>query len=86
MTLNQSLTHPDWLNNALSLQKFPISKLSPYATGERGSERARRGLEQADTAFKRAIALIVVRLNGIEVNRELERSQRQRTSNGPSLS
>lgn len=44
------------------------------------------GLEQADAAFKRAIALVVVRPNGIESNRELERSQRQRTSNGPSLS
>jgi len=57
------------------MQKFPISKLTPYATGERGSERARHGLEQASTAFKRAIALVVVRLDGIEANRELERSQ-----------
>ncbi|EBK8075316.1 nuclease [Salmonella enterica] len=63
-----------------------------YATGERGAERARHGLEQAGAEFERAAAPVVVRLNGIEAHREqaraaqhLERSQRQRTYNGPSL-
>ncbi|ECB3955401.1 nuclease [Salmonella enterica subsp. enterica serovar Newport] len=63
-----------------------------YATGERGAERACHGLEQAGAEFERAAAPVVVRLNGIEAHREkaraaqhLERSQRQRTYNGPSL-
>lgn len=68
-----------------------------YATGERGAERARHGLEQAGTEFERAAAPVVVKLNGIEAHREqarasqhqkapeLERSQRQRTYDGPSL-
>ena len=30
MTINQSLTYPNWLNNVLNVQKFPISKLTPY--------------------------------------------------------
>ncbi|AJB60567.1 plasmid mobilization relaxase MbeA [Enterobacter hormaechei] len=68
-----------------------------YATGERGAERARHGLEQAGAEFERAAAPVVERLNGIETHREqvraaqhqkeleLERSQRQRTYDGPSL-
>ncbi|OJO19500.1 hypothetical protein BK316_21365 [Escherichia coli] len=61
-----------------------------YATGERGAERARHGLEQAGAEFERSAAPIVARLNGIEAHREqeraaqhqkaleLERSQRQK--------
>ena len=68
-----------------------------YAAGERGAERARHGLEQAGAEFERAAAPVVVTLNGIEAHREqeraaqhqktlaLERSQRQRTYDGPSL-
>ena len=68
-----------------------------YATGERGAERARHGLEQAGAEFERAAAPVVARLNGIEAHREqeraaqhqkaleLERSQRQRSYNAPSL-
>ena len=68
-----------------------------YATGERGAERARHGLEQAGAEFERATKLVVERLNAIEAHRqqeraaqhhkalELERSQRQRTYDGPSL-
>ncbi|WP_423241093.1 plasmid mobilization relaxase MbeA [Erwinia amylovora] len=68
-----------------------------YATGERGAERARHGLEQAGAEFERAAAPVVMKLDGIEALREqeraaqhqkaleLERSQRQRTYNGPSL-
>lgn len=68
-----------------------------YATGERGAERARHGLEQAGAEFERAAAPVVERLNGIEAHREqeraaqhqkaleLDRSQRQRTYHGPSL-
>ncbi|WP_444546743.1 plasmid mobilization relaxase MbeA [Enterobacter kobei] len=68
-----------------------------YATGERGAERARHGLEQAGAEFERSAAPVVARLNGIEAHREqqraaqhqkaleLERSQRQRTYDGPSL-
>ncbi len=68
-----------------------------YATGERGAERARHGLEQAGAEFERAAAPVVERLNEIEAHREqaraahhqkqleLERAQRQRTYNGPSL-
>ena len=51
-----------------------------YATGERGAERARHGLEQAGSEFERAAAPVVVRLNGIEAHRELERAeQHQKT-------
>ncbi len=68
-----------------------------YATGERGAERARYGLEQAGAEFERASAPVVERLNAVELRQqqeraaqhqkalELERSQRQRTYNGPSL-
>ncbi|MGD7973461.1 plasmid mobilization relaxase MbeA [Escherichia coli] len=61
-----------------------------YATGERGAQRARHGLEQAGAEFERSAAPIVARLNGIEAHREqeraaqhqkaleLERSQRQK--------
>jgi len=68
-----------------------------YATGERGAERARHGLEQAGAEFERAAAPVVERLNAAELRQqqeraaehqkalELERSQRQRTYNGPSL-
>ena len=34
MTINQSLMYPNWLNNVLNVQKFPISKLTPI-TGVR---------------------------------------------------
>ncbi|ECA3757775.1 nuclease [Salmonella enterica subsp. enterica serovar Poona] len=68
-----------------------------YATGERGAERARHGLEQAGAELERAAKPVVERLNAIEAHRqqeraaqhhkalELERSQRQRTYDGPSL-
>jgi len=61
-----------------------------YATGERGAERARHGLEQAGGEFERAAAPVVVRLNAVELHQhqkalELERSQRQRTYKSPSL-
>lgn len=68
-----------------------------YATGERGAERARIGLEQAGAEFERAAAPVVYRLNAVEQRREheralqhqktldLERSQRQRNYDGPSL-
>jgi hypothetical protein len=68
-----------------------------YATGERGAERARHGLEQAGAEFERAAAPVVERLNAAELQQqheralehqktlELERSQRQRTYNGPTL-
>lgn len=68
-----------------------------YATGERGAERARHGLEQAGAEFERAAAPVVERLNAVELRQqqeraaehqkalELERSQRQRTYDGPSL-
>ncbi|EEL8833465.1 nuclease, partial [Salmonella enterica] len=54
-------------------------------------------LEQAGAEFERSAAPVVARLNGIEAHREqqraaqhqkaleLERSQRQRTYDGPSL-
>lgn len=45
-----------------------------YATGERGAERARHGLEQAGAEFERAAAPVVVILNGIEAHREQERA------------
>lgn len=68
-----------------------------YATGERGAERARHGLEQAGAEFERAAAPLVREMNVIEQRQaneralqhqkvlELERSQRQRTYDGPSL-
>jgi len=82
--------------------KYPTLSLffvqtAVYATGERGAERARHGLEQAGAEFERSAAPVVARLNSIEAHREqeraaqhqkaleLERSQRQRTYNGPSL-
>jgi hypothetical protein len=45
-----------------------------YATGERGAERARHGLEQAGAEFERSVAPVFARLNGIEAHREQERS------------
>ncbi len=45
-----------------------------YATGERGAERARHGLEQAGAEFERAAAPVVTRLNVIEAHREQERA------------
>ncbi|WP_433915775.1 plasmid mobilization relaxase MbeA [Pectobacterium aroidearum] len=68
-----------------------------YATGERGAERAHHELEQAGTTFERAAKPLVMRLDDIEVRREqeraiqqqkaleMERSQRQKTYNGPTL-
>ena len=68
-----------------------------YATGERGAERARLGLEQAGAEFERAAAPVVERLNAIEQRQqheralehqkalELQRAQRQKTYNGPTL-
>ncbi|HHS9721748.1 TPA: hypothetical protein ACTW8L_005309, partial [Klebsiella quasipneumoniae subsp. quasipneumoniae] len=32
MTINQSFTYPNWLNNVLTVQKFPISKLTPVVS------------------------------------------------------
>lgn len=40
-----------------------------YATGERGAERARVGLEQAGAEFERAAAPVIDRLNEIEQQR-----------------
>ena len=48
-----------------------------YATGERGAERARIGLEQAGAEFERAAAPLVRQMNAIEQRRELEHRQRQ---------
>ena len=68
-----------------------------YATGERGAERARHGLEQAGAEFERAAAPVVERLNAAELRQqheraleqqkalELQRTQRQKTYNGPAL-
>ena len=66
-----------------------------YATGERGAERARRGLEQAGAEFERAAAPVVRELNVIEQRQEMDRqqqktleikrSQRQKIYNGPTL-
>ena len=64
-----------------------------YATGERGAERARVGLEHAGAEFKRAAAPLVRELNAIELRQreneyqktlELER-QPQKTYRGPTL-
>jgi len=68
-----------------------------YATGERSAERARHGLEQAGAGFERAAAPVVERLNAIEAHRqqeralerqkivELQRSQRHKSYDGPTL-
>lgn len=68
-----------------------------YATGERGAERARIGLEQAGAEFKRAAAPLVREMNAIEQRQahervlqhektlEPERPQRQKGLDGPSL-
>ena len=68
-----------------------------YATGERGAERARHGLEQAGAEFERAAAPVVERLNAIELRQqhervlehqktlEAERIQRQKSYSGPTL-
>jgi len=68
-----------------------------YATGERGAERARHWLEQAGSEFERAAAPVVERLNAAELRQqherelehqkslELQRVQRQKTYNGPTL-
>ena len=68
-----------------------------YATGERGTERARYGLEQAGAEFERAAAPVVERLNAIEWQQqqekevqhrkslEVEYSHKQRRHNGPTL-
>lgn len=68
-----------------------------YATGERGAERARHGLEQAGAEFERAAAPVVERLNAIEWQQqqekevqhrkslEVEYSHKQRRHNGPTL-
>ncbi|KKB02639.1 DNA polymerase, partial [Pantoea anthophila] len=68
-----------------------------YATGERGAERARHGLEQAGAEFERAAAPVFERLNAAELRQqheralehqkalELQRTQRQKTYNGPTL-
>ena len=49
-----------------------------YATGERGAERARHGLEQAGAEFERAAAPVVEQLNTIEHRQQHERSQVQK--------
>ena len=69
-----------------------------YATGERGAERARLGLEQADTDFKRAVRPLVLEIASVEQQRAalreqaLERelaeapaAQPPRTYHGPSM-
>ena len=65
-----------------------------YATGERGAERARVGLEHAGAEFKRAAAPLVRELNAIELRQreneyqktlELEREDRQKIYRGPTL-
>lgn len=38
MTINQSLTYPNWLNNVLNVQKFPISKLTPLRTSSQKTD------------------------------------------------
>lgn len=68
-----------------------------YATRERETERANQQLEQAGAEFKRAATPFVERLNAIELRQqhelevqnqktlELERSQRQRSYDGPTF-
>lgn len=46
-----------------------------YATGERGAERARLGLEQADTDFKRAVRPLVLEIALVEQQRAALRRQ-----------
>jgi hypothetical protein len=51
-----------------------------YATGERGAERARHGLEQAGAEFERAAAPLVKQLNAVELrlhNQEVERQHQK---------
>lgn len=48
-----------------------------YATGERGTERARVELEQAGAEFERAAAPLVREMNTIEQRREMAHRQRQ---------
>lgn len=48
-----------------------------YATGERGTERARVELEQAGAEFERAAAPLVREMNAIEQRREMAHRQRQ---------
>lgn len=51
-----------------------------YATGERGAERARIGLEQAGAEFERAVAPLVREMNVIEQRQAHERAlQREKT-------
>lgn len=68
-----------------------------YATGERGAERARRGLEQAGAEFERAAAPVVERLSEAQRRQqherelqhqhslEIQRQQKQKGWDGPSL-
>ncbi|WP_017345648.1 plasmid mobilization relaxase MbeA [Pantoea sp. A4] len=66
-----------------------------YATGERGAERARHGLEQAGAELERAAAPVIAQLNAIEQERaqqyqktlepEPEPVRRQKTYDGPTL-
>lgn len=68
-----------------------------YATGERGAERARVGLESAGAEFERAAAPLVSQMNAIEQRQAHERAvqhqktlkperpQRQKGLDGPSL-
>lgn len=67
-----------------------------YATGERETERAGIGLEQAGAEFKRAAAPVVERLNAVEQRRqyevlreqktlEMQQSQKQKSLDGPTL-
>ncbi len=48
-----------------------------YATGERGAEQARHGLEQARAEFDSSCAF-VVRMNGIEAHRERTSAQHRK--------
>jgi len=68
-----------------------------HATEKRSAERSHIELEQAGAEFERAASPFVARLNAIKAHRqqvwaaqhqktlEPERSQRQRTYDGPSL-
>lgn len=60
MTINQSLTYPNWLNNVLNVQKFPISKLTPVIVvflllvgygAWIGSEQNQRGVSLFEVAY-----------------------------------
>lgn len=48
-----------------------------YATGERGAERARVGLEQAGAEFERAAAPVIDRLNEIDQQRYGQRTEKE---------